>query len=71
MLKIIVIDDHRHIHQIVTTLLSYVDDIAIVAQGRNGKESIQLYQDHQPDLVLVDVVMPEMNGVAATQQIHE
>ena len=70
MIRIILVDDHRHIHQIVTTILSEVDDISIIAQGSNGKEAIQLCQAHQPDLVLMDVVMPEMNGADATRHIH-
>ena len=70
-IRVILIDDHRHIHQAVTTILAENSSIELVAQGSNGQEAIALCQEHQPDLVLMDVVMPTMNGVTATQTIRE
>jgi NarL family two-component system response regulator LiaR len=70
-IKVVLIDDHRHIHQAVTTILGAMPFIDLVGQGSNGEEAIQLCQEHQPDLVLMDVVMSGMDGVTATRIIHE
>lgn len=69
--RIILIDDHRHVHQAVSIILETVTDIVLVGQGSNGEEAITLCQQLQPDLVLMDVVMPIMDGVQATQQIRQ
>ncbi|MCA9970742.1 MAG: response regulator transcription factor [Anaerolineales bacterium] len=68
-IRVILIDDHRHVHQATAAILSTVTDIELVAQGSNGLEAIRLCQEYRPDLVLMDVVMPEMDGVAATKAI--
>ena len=60
-IRIILVDDHRHVHKAVSTILDPVEDIKLVAQGSNGLEAIALCQEHQPDLVLIDVVMPAMD----------
>ena len=70
-IRIILVDDHRHVHKAVSTILDTVEDIDLVAQGSNGLEAIELCQEHQPDLVLIDVVMPAMDGVQATQTIRD
>jgi len=66
---IILIDDHRRVHQAMSEMISYFDDIEILAQGNNGLDAIALCDQYQPDLVLMDVVMPEMDGVEATRRI--
>src|SRR5207237_1293543 len=55
----------------VSEALHDVDDIVLVAQGSNGGEALQLCQQYNPDIILMDVVMPVMNGVEATRLIHE
>ena len=57
--------------EIVSTILKTVDDIRLVAQGSNGEEAIHLCQEYHPDLILMDVVMPGMDGIAATRTIRE
>ena len=70
-IRIILVDDHRRIHQAISEMLDYFDDIELVGQGSNGLEAIQLCEEHQPDLVLMDIVMPVMDGVEATKRILE
>lgn len=70
-IRVILIDDHRHIHQAVTTILSDIPVVELVAQGSNGEEAIELCEKHKPDVVLMDVVMPVMDGVSATKIILE
>lgn len=71
LIRVLLIDDHRQVHQAVSTILATVDDIELVGQGSNGLEGINLCAELKPDLVLMDVVMPVMDGVAATAVIHE
>lgn len=66
---IILIDDHRRVHQAMSEMISFIDDFELLAQGSNGLEATDLCKQHQPDLVLMDVVMPVMDGVEATQRI--
>lgn len=68
-IEVVLIDDHLQIHTIVSTLLSPTPDIKLVGQGANGEEAIQLCEQCQPDVVLMDVIMPVMDGVEATKQI--
>jgi NarL family two-component system response regulator LiaR len=66
-IRLLVVDDHRHIHEVISRVLEKISDITIVGQAANGEEAIKLCKDTQPDLVLMDVVMPFMDGMQATE----
>jgi NarL family two-component system response regulator LiaR len=66
-IRLLVVDDHRHIHEVISKVLEKVSDITIVGQAANGEEALKLCKDTQPDLVLMDVVMPFMDGMQATE----
>jgi len=68
-IRIVIVDDHRKVHNALAEMIYFVDDFELVGQGSNGQEAIILCDDHQPDVVLMDVVMPIMDGVEATKQI--
>lgn len=70
-IRVVLIDDHFTVHEIVSTLLSQTPDIVLVGQGANGQDALDLCQRYQPDIVLMDVVMPVMNGIEATRLLHE
>ena len=70
-IRVLLVDDHRHIHEIVTTVLGEVSDIELVAQASNGQEALLLCKEHKPDIVLMDIVMPIMNGMEATQNLRQ
>jgi len=66
---IILVDDHRRIHQALSEMISFFDDIELLAHGSNGLEAVDLCDLYRPDIVLMDVVMPMMDGIEATKQI--
>lgn len=67
---ILVVDDHRHIHEVITRVLMGIPDMCIVGQAANGAEAVELCEEIRPDLILMDVVMPVMDGMQATERIH-
>jgi NarL family two-component system response regulator LiaR len=70
-IRVILVDDHLQIHRIVQVILGATHDIILVGQGANGQEAIALCEQYQPDIVLMDVVMPVMDGIGATKVLHE
>jgi DNA-binding NarL/FixJ family response regulator len=69
--RIIIIDDHPHGREGIRQILQMDDDFEIVAEGQSGKEAIALTEQHMPDIVLMDINMPLMNGLEATKIIKE
>jgi PAS domain S-box-containing protein len=69
-IRVLLVDDHAIVRQGVAQLLSGVPEITVVAEASNGKEAIQLTRKWRPDVVVMDINMPEMNGVEATRAIH-
>jgi len=70
-IRIVIVDDHRKVHNALVDMMQFVDDFELVGQGSNGQEAIALCEEHHPDVVLMDVVMPIMDGVEATRRILE
>lgn len=70
-IRVLIVDDHRHIHEVITRVLMGISDISIVGQAANGAEAVRLCEEFKPDLVLMDVVMPVMDGMQATERIRE
>lgn len=68
-LRIMIVDDHRAVHRALAEMISFVPDLDLVAQASNGQEAVTLCREHIPDVVMMDVVMPIMDGVEATRQI--
>jgi len=69
-IKIMVVDDHKHIHDVINKILQRVPDIEVVAHAANGEEAISACAATPVDLILMDVVMPVMDGLGATRAIH-
>jgi NarL family two-component system response regulator LiaR len=67
-ISVLIVDDHGMVRQGLRTYLELLDDIDIVGEAENGVEALEQVRQHQPDIVLMDLVMPEMNGIEATRQ---
>lgn len=68
-LKILIADDHTIMREGLRALIEKEDDLEVVAEASNGREAVQLAHEHLPDLVVMDISMPEMNGIEATRRI--
>jgi DNA-binding NarL/FixJ family response regulator len=64
-IRILCVDDHPLLREGVAALLSSQPDMALVAEASNGREAIEQFRKHRPDVTLMDLQMPEMNGVDA------
>lgn len=71
MLKIIIADDQTLMRDGLQTILQLEDDIEVVATAENGEEACKLVAIHNPDLVLMDIRMPVMNGIEAVKKLRE
>ncbi|MFC3886517.1 response regulator [Bacillus songklensis] len=69
--KIIIIDDHQLFREGVKRILDFEPDFEVVAEGDDGNEALQLVEQHEPDVVIMDINMPSVNGVEATKQLVE
>jgi NarL family two-component system response regulator LiaR len=70
-ITILIVDDHSVVRQGLKMFLSLDDELEIVGEAANGEEAIALVKDLQPDVVLMDLLMPVMDGVKATQIIRQ
>jgi two-component system response regulator NreC len=68
-IRVLIVDDHTVVRSGVRLLLEIEPDIEVVGEARDGHEAIALTGTLQPDVVLMDIAMPEMDGMAATRQI--
>src|SRR5665648_633843 len=69
MIKIVLADDHQIVRHGLRTLLSAEPDIEVVGEADNGREVVRLVQELAPQVVIMDISMPDLNGIEATRQI--
>mgnify|MGYP000859947142 CR=1 FL=1 len=70
MIRVLLVDDQALIRQAISVMLDATDDITIVGQGDTGLDAITMAQQLQPDVVLMDLQMPDMSGVDAIREIN-
>jgi pilus assembly protein CpaE len=70
-IRVLIADDVAETRESVRKLLQFESDIEVVAAARTGREAIQLTQETNPDVVLMDINMPDMDGIAATEAIRQ
>ena len=68
--RTLIADDHRLFAEALEAILSGEDRIDVVAHAKDGKEAVSLWEEHRPDITLMDIAMPVMDGVAATREIR-
>jgi two-component system, NarL family, response regulator NreC len=67
--RIIIADDHTIVRHGLTKLLQQTNDVEVIAQAQNGHATLELARELSPDVIVMDVGMPDLNGIDATQQI--
>ena len=68
-IRVILADDHQIVRRGLRELLEKQNDLAVVGEARTGEEAIRLAREVQPDVVIMDVGMPDLNGIEATYQL--
>ncbi|MDQ0214968.1 two-component system response regulator DegU [Oikeobacillus pervagus] len=69
MTKIVIIDDHQLFREGVKRILEFEETFEVVAEGDDGTEALALIEEHHPDVVIMDINMPGINGVEATKEL--
>jgi NarL family two-component system response regulator LiaR len=69
-IKVLIVDNHQVVRQGLRTFLELHEDIAVIGEAEDGKRAVEMVHLLQPDVVLMDLVMPHMDGITATEQIH-
>ena len=68
-LKVLIADDHGIIRQGLRSLLEKQEDMEVVAEANDGREAFDLVRECEPDIVIMDITMPNLNGIEATRKI--
>jgi len=69
MIKVLIVDDHPLVRHGIKTLLDVYDDIEVIGEAENGREALEMCKKNKPDVVLMDLIMPGVNGIEATKEI--
>jgi len=70
-IRILLVDDHAVVRSGLTKFLMVNKDLELVAEASDGAEAVQLAGIHKPDVILMDLMMPGMDGITATREIHQ
>jgi len=70
MIRIVIVDDHPAIRRMLRQLLSQSEEIRIVAEASNGKEALDSVREHSPDVITLDLMMNEMNGLEVLERLR-
>jgi len=70
-IRVLVVDDHTIVRDGICALLRLAGDIEVVGEAANGREALEMVRKLMPDVMLIDIAMPNMNGLEATRHIHK
>ncbi len=68
-IKVIIADDHQLFREGLKNLLSKESDVVVIAEAANGRQAVELTEQYEPDIVIMDLSMPILNGIEASKQI--
>ena len=71
MIRVLIADDHELVRGDFASLVNGRDDMTVVAEATTGHEAVALALQHRPDVVLMDIRMPDLDGIEATRQLVE
>ena len=71
MIRILIVDDHPIVREGLVSIVNAEDDLDVIGQAANGKEAVEFALEHRPDVVLMDLRMPVMDGVEAIRRLRE
>ena len=68
VIRVLAVDDHALLREGIAALVGNQSDMELVAEGSNGREAVEHFRKHRPDVTLMDLQMPEMNGIDAAER---
>lgn len=68
-IRILIADDHFVVRMGLTAIINSQPDMIVVAEAGDGRQAVELFSQHRPDITLIDIRMPELNGIEATAEI--
>jgi DNA-binding NarL/FixJ family response regulator len=69
-IRVLIVDDHSVVREGLASLISHRADMIVVGEAANGREAVELWKKHRPDVTLLDLRMPELDGVGAIKEIR-
>ena len=69
--SVLLADDHTLVRAGIRALVEKLTDVEVIAEAKDGREALRLVREHKPDLVLMDIAMPDLSGFEATRRVHE
>jgi DNA-binding NarL/FixJ family response regulator len=70
-IRVMIVDDHPSVRRALRVFLEEWDDLELAGEAEDGQQALALVEQYHPDLILMDLIMPRMDGVTATRLIHQ
>ncbi len=70
MLKVLIADDNREFNELLSEYLSQEQDMTVVGTSFNGKETLRKIKDTEPDVLLLDIIMPHLDGIGVLEELN-